>query len=71
VSLQQNRHELTGGVVFSDHPLGILISGLLHHRLGKVAERVTLAGWPLGGANHDGAAALVLIPLVSNGPKDV
>ena len=71
VSLQENRHKLTGGVVLSDHPLGILIRSLLHHRLGKVTERVTLTGWALGGINHDRTPALVFIPLVGRRPENV
>jgi hypothetical protein len=31
---EENGHQLPGGVIFSDHPFGILIGGLLHHRLG-------------------------------------
>lgn len=69
--LQEDHHYLPAGIVFSHHPLRVVVARLLHHRLRQVAKRVTLPGWPLRGINYDGATAMLLVPLLCNRPKDV
>lgn len=71
VSLQNHCRHLPGRVKFPQHPLRILITGLAPQSVAKVAKRVTLSGWPLGGINHCGTAAMVFMTLPGRGPSHV